>query len=254
MRFKLLTGLVPIWLLFSCDCVYQSEGILVDKESGVSLSDVQITVGEGEMQDTLRSDSEGHFKYEAISGFCEFKEFAFSGDRIKAKKLRIYDGHTDTLYLELLPEPILQEIKVDRFFSSQRTKDHFQLILRGENLREAQVEFSILNAENELLWQEEFRGWDFIGYALLDASKAEEEAYIQKRITEFFSDKNFEFPAIAQNDSSSFDEDYAVQDEWESIARDSTATGFKYLIGEERIMAIAYSKDLKKVVVYFSCC
>ena len=73
MKFKLLTALVPIWLLFSCDCVYQSEGILVDKESGVSLSDIQIMVGEGQMMDTLSSDSEGHFKYEVISSRCKKK-------------------------------------------------------------------------------------------------------------------------------------------------------------------------------------
>jgi hypothetical protein len=78
------------------------------------------------------------------------------------------------------------------------------------------------------------------------------EKYMRNRVKEFFDEKNFNYPAIKQDEV--FDEDYSDMEIWNDIKSDRTAIGFYYLIGEEDGRTIAYSKKTKKVVMYFNCC
>jgi hypothetical protein len=71
-------------------------------------------------------------------------------------------------------------------------------------------------------------------------------------LREFFGEKNFLAPAIKENEN--FDSDYSDKNIWFDIREDRTATGFSYSIGEEDSRKIAFSKKLKKVVLYFNCC
>ena len=77
-------------------------------------------------------------------------------------------------------------------------------------------------------------------------------AYIRKRMQHFFDDENFLIPAIKAAEE--FESQYSEKAYWESIKNDPKAIGFYYLIGEEDGRSIAYSKELKKVVMYFNCC
>ena len=85
-----------------------------------------------------------------------------------------------------------------------------------------------------------------------DPTSSETEDYIKNRIDNFFNEDNFHQPAISKNDS--YEEDYSKKDIWDDISSDETSVGFYYLIGEENGRHVAYSKKLKKVVVYFNCC
>ena len=86
----------------------------------------------------------------------------------------------------------------------------------------------------------------------IGASVKDQENFIKSRVLEFFDEKNFKTPAIKSDEV--FDEDYSDKDIWESIKNDKHAIGFYFLIGEEDGRSIAYSKRLKKVVLYFNCC
>jgi hypothetical protein len=75
---------------------------------------------------------------------------------------------------------------------------------------------------------------------------------IKKRVSSFFDDKNFIFPAI--NSSDIIDTDYSNSEIWNDIKSNPKALGFYYLIGDELGCKLAYSKKQKKIVKYFCCC
>lgn len=113
--------------------------------------------------------------------------------------------------------------------------------------------FQIVDENGIEILTEKYPANYLIGYGLDPGATIEEqENYIKKRVDEFFKGENFISPAIELE--SKFDEDESDYQIWNDIKSDSTAVGFLYLIGEESIKSIAYSKKMKKVVVYFSCC
>jgi hypothetical protein len=144
-------------------------------------------------------------------------------------------------------------------FSDVAHPDTFKLVVQGGNLLNAKITFKIVNYKGKQLYSEVFNSTDLIGYGLepdsiksAPPSNTQQEAYIRKRIKEFFTEENFTKPAIVKN--MPFDEDYSDKVVWKDIGSDRTAVGFNYLLGEEDGKSIAYSKKHRKVVLYFSCC
>jgi hypothetical protein len=147
----------------------------------------------------------------------------------------------------------LLENIVNRKFSDPTTKDKFSITIIGESLIKGMMVFQIVDANGSEILTEKYPANYLIGYGLNpDATVDEQENYIKKRVDEFFKDENFHSPAIELE--SKFDEDESDYQIWNDIKSDSSAVGFFCLIGEEGFQSIAYSKKLKKVVVYFSCC
>lgn len=140
------------------------------------------------------------------------------------------------------------------YFSSKQSPDTFRMVLNGENLTKAVVTFTILNPKGMVIYTVTFPAQYLIGYEILEENptRKQQEDVIKRRVKEFFLDKNFKSPAITADEE--FEEDYAEKSIWQDIKSDKTAIGFYYLIGEEDMRWIAYSKKIKKVVVYHNCC
>lgn len=159
---------------------------------------------------------------------------------------------------EISPEKseYLIENKVLHAFSDPAKKDEFRIIITGKSLLKGKVLFTITNPEGKNLLKEEFEanfllGYDFTGNI---NSKKETDAFITKRINEFFSEDRFSVPAIEEDEIFEDQSYYIDKETWDEIKANKQVIGFYYLLGAEDGRHIAFSKKKGKVVMYYNCC
>lgn len=150
----------------------------------------------------------------------------------------------------------LIENKKLRAFSNPEKKDVFFIAIKGKNLLDGKVIFTITSAEGKQLLKEEFDanylfGYDFTGDF---KSKKDTDAFIKKRIESFFEEKHFSVPAI-EDDVVFEDQEYYIDKEtWEEIKSNKQAISFHYRLGSEDGRHIAFSVKKQKAVMYYNCC
>jgi len=150
----------------------------------------------------------------------------------------------------------LVENKIMHAFSNPLKKDEFRITITGKSLLKGKALLTITSSEGKNLVREEFDanyllGYDFTGNI---NSKKETDAFIQKRIKDFFSEDKFSTPAI-EDDIVFEDQSYYIDKEtWEEIKANKQAIGFYYLLGAEDGRHIAFSKKKGKVVMFYNCC
>ncbi|WP_439881364.1 hypothetical protein ACSX1A_19815 [Pontibacter sp. MBLB2868] len=138
-------------------------------------------------------------------------------------------------------------------FSDPVKSDTFKIKLIGDSVQTATATLEIVSSEGELLYSDNFEANYLINYDLIDnATEAQKQEFILKRIKTFFSDENFKSPAIADN--MPFDPNYSDEEAWNTIKSDDKAIGFFYLLGKEDGRWLAYSHLKQKVVLYLNCC
>ena len=145
------------------------------------------------------------------------------------------------------------ELKIKRthLFSDPTQPDIFELNLSGNSLLKSKVHFTITNAVGKEIYSENITAADLeasMVYEMKNATATEKqrEAFIKKRLNEFFDDKNFSTPAIAPNDM--YAPSYGDEKAWNAIKNDPKSIGFNYLTGKENGQRIAYSKQKQKVM------
>jgi len=146
----------------------------------------------------------------------------------------------------------LMTIRADHVFSNTATKDHFVLIVSGKSVVDSKVRLSILTHDNRQIFTDSFKASDLLynydnGEGLNIKQK---DAIIRKRITHFFSDSCFIYPAIKIAEP--FFEDNSDKAAWLDIKSNKDAIGFVYSYGYEGTYAIAYSNKKKKAILYYS--
>jgi hypothetical protein len=150
----------------------------------------------------------------------------------------------------------LIENKILHTFSDPSKKDEFRIVITGKSLLKGKVLFTITSSERKNLWKEEFNGDFLLGYDFTGNinSQKETDAFIQKRIKEFFGKDRFSTPAI-EDDITFEDQSYYIDKEtWEEVKANKKAVGFYYLLGSEDGKHIAFSKKKGKVVMFYNCC
>jgi hypothetical protein len=148
---------------------------------------------------------------------------------------------------------VLYKSETLHYFSSTVDKDSFKIVVAGQSIKDGEFRFQIVTTDRQTILDESYPTTMLLGYGIKDNPTDKEiEDYIKTRIDNFFAEKNFHQPAISKDDT--FDEDYGKKEIWDDIIADQTSIGFYYLIGEEDGRHIAFSKKLKKVVLYFNCC
>ncbi|TYZ06764.1 hypothetical protein FY528_17025 [Hymenobacter lutimineralis] len=135
-------------------------------------------------------------------------------------------------------------------FSSPGHPDLFMLALRGTDLTTGEATFTITAADGTTIFREVLQAADLeasLVYSMTGptASKAEREAFIRKRMDEFFADKQFGKPAAAATEAAPADTDQAA---WEDLRKRPDAVYFRYLVGKEEQRRIAWSSLRKQVV------
>ena len=139
------------------------------------------------------------------------------------------------------------------YFSDPKQKDSFVIRLRGHSVLNGKLAFEIFDPHGKRIFREDFPARYFLNYDVNEpSSDSEKEAFILKRMKEFFKEENFSTPAI--KDSDTLNPEYADKAAWDDIKSDPTAVGFYFQLGQEDGRSIAYSKRDKKVTTYFNCC
>ncbi len=152
-------------------------------------------------------------------------------------------------------ETILLHYSTKQVFSDDIMPDSFSIKLVGSTLLKATVYFQIFNHQQKIIYRDSFPSIYLLDYTIEnDNPLTKKESYIKKRMKEFFSKQNFRLPAIGKNEK--FDTDYTqiLKSTWNEIQADPKRNGFYYYTDGENGKTIAFSKKLKKVVVYRACC
>lgn len=148
----------------------------------------------------------------------------------------------------------LRVVREKRNFSNpQGPPDAFQLVFRGPSLLEGTGEFTITNADGDVIFREMLTEADLeasLAYEMKkpDATRAERESCVRRRIDRFFVPSQFRTPAIEAK--AAFPTGVANLDQaaWNDLKQRPDAIGFEYLKGKEDQQRIAWS-PLKKQVV-----
>ncbi|GAB2769167.1 hypothetical protein HNQ93_000280 [Hymenobacter luteus] len=141
-------------------------------------------------------------------------------------------------------------------FSSPGSPDAFSLVLRGASVLTAEATLTITTAAGQVIFREVLSAPDLEAAMVYDmpgptATQAEREAYVHRRIREFFADQNFRRPAVAAAATFPAAADAPAGTDraaWDDLRRRPEAIGFQYLVGKEDRHTIAWSPLRKQVV------
>jgi hypothetical protein len=145
----------------------------------------------------------------------------------------------------------LKVVRKRHTFSAPATPDVFTLALRGPNLLSGEASFTITTASGQVIFREVLTAPDLEAALVYEmktptATQAEREAYVRRRMDEFFAEKNFQRPAIPA--SATYQPGLADRVAWDDLRRRPDARGFHYLVGKEDQRVIAWSPLRKQVV------
>lgn len=148
-----------------------------------------------------------------------------------------------------------EEIKeVTKPFSDLEKVDTFRVILTGDKPENMLLKFSIISHNGQQIYSQNFDGKTLIElYKQTVNLKKEDEqiAFIRQEFKLFFDDENFIEPAVTETE----EPDQFVPDKgFYSELKQSGLNGFKYRLGQENKVYIAWSEKEKKVKIYYKCC
>jgi hypothetical protein len=145
----------------------------------------------------------------------------------------------------------LKVVRKRHRFSSPSTEDEFKLVLRGPSLLAGEATFTITDSGGQIIFREVLSAADLEAAMVYEmknrtATQAEREAFVRRRMDEFFADKNFRTPAI--NDQEAHQPNLLDRATWEDLRRRPDAISFQYTLGKEDGRRIAWA-PLKREVV-----
>ena len=139
-------------------------------------------------------------------------------------------------------------------FSDLEKPDTFKIELRGRKPEEMVLNFTIKNFEGKEIYNAKLKGTDLLGSTdpNMDLSKEKDQVIFLKTIAgDFFADDNFLEPAVMPEDTA----DKNVPDKaFYNELKKSELNGFKYRLGKENNVYIAWSEKEQKVKIYYNCC
>ncbi|WP_460676159.1 hypothetical protein [Hymenobacter coalescens] len=145
----------------------------------------------------------------------------------------------------------LKAVRTRHLFSSPSAPDLFQLVLRGDSLLGSEATFTITAADGTVIFREALSSADLEASMVYEmtkpgATRQEREAYVRRRMDEFFAAKNFRKPAIGPKDV--FQSGTVERAVWDDLRQRPDAVSFQYLVGKEDSRRIAWSPLRKQVV------
>lgn len=143
---------------------------------------------------------------------------------------------------------------VAKSFSDLKTLDTFKIELTGRKPEEMVLNFTIKNAGGKEIYHAKIKGTELVSNTdpNVDLSKEKDQIIFLKTIADdFFSEDNFLEPAVMPEDKADkYTPDKALYEE----LKKSGLNGFKYRLGKENNLYIAWSEKEKKVKIYYNCC
>ncbi|WP_131557842.1 hypothetical protein [Pedobacter frigidisoli] len=143
---------------------------------------------------------------------------------------------------------------IAKSFSSLDKLDTFKIELTGRKPEDMVLTFSIKNALGKEIYNAKLKGTDLLGSTdpNVDLSKEKYQIIFLKTIADdFFAEDNFLEPAVIPEDKAdNYTPDKALYEE----LKKSGLNGFKYRLGKENNIYIAWSEKEQKVKIYYNCC
>lgn len=143
---------------------------------------------------------------------------------------------------------------IAKSFSNLNKLDTFKIELKGRKPEDMVLIFTIKKFDGKEIYNTELKGTDLLGSTdpNVDLSKEKDQIIFLKTIADnFFAEDNFLEPAVMPDDKA----DQYVPDKthYEEL-KVSELNGFKYRLGKENNIYIAWSEKEKKVKIYYNCC
>lgn len=150
----------------------------------------------------------------------------------------------------LTARSVLNTVRATHYFTSNKQKDNFVLLLQGPKILNSQARFIIINATGDTIRNEVMPATTLLSDRDLENPSAatirDKEIAILKAMNTFFSNDRFAQPAIPRAATQPTDVEGQV---WTAIRDDNKAVGFDYVGVGGRERRIAYAKELQRAVV-----
>ena len=141
-----------------------------------------------------------------------------------------------------------------RPFTDTLKQDTFKVFLRGDRPKNMELVFSITPAQGTPVYQKNLRASELIDNykETVELGKEKEQLkFINEELNLFFDEENFLEPAVTENeeaDKNTPDKKFFAE------LKKSGLNGFKYRLGKDKKIYIAWSVSEKKVLPYYECC
>ena len=150
--------------------------------------------------------------------------------------------------------PALRNKTVLRAFSDTTAQDTFKLVLEGDKPKDMALHFSITTPGGQTIYNTVLKASSLIENYKdnVDLGKEKKQLkFMQDEMGLFFDEENFLEPAVTadeQPDKNTPDKNFFTE------LKQSGVNGFKYRLGKESNLYIAWSQKEKKVKTYYECC
>lgn len=139
------------------------------------------------------------------------------------------------------------------FSRSEGPADAFRLVFRGPSVLVGTAEFTITDPSGQVIFREMLTEPDLEAALVYEiktptATRAEREAYVLRRIDQFFQPAQFQTPAVGPQATFPSHVENLNQTTWADLKRRLGTIGFDYLKGKEDRQRLAWS-SLKKQTI-----
>jgi DNA-binding response OmpR family regulator len=148
-----------------------------------------------------------------------------------------------------------KEVKqVTKPFSDTAKADTFRVVLVGSKPKEMQLSFSIITYNGKKIYQKDLKATELLNNYRENVDLKKDAAqlkFLHEELNQFLDEENFLEPAITdaeQPDQNTVDKAFYAE------LKKSGLNGFKYRLGKESQLYIAWSEKEQKVKVYYKCC
>ena len=148
-----------------------------------------------------------------------------------------------------------KEVKeITKPFSDLVQSDTFRVVLTGSKPKDMQLSFSIIAYNGKTIYQKNLKASEILDNykATVDLKKeAAQRKFLHEELNLFLDEENFLEPAVTESeqpDKNTADKAFYAE------LKESALNGFKYRLGKDSQLYIAWSQKEQKVKVYYKCC
>jgi hypothetical protein len=144
--------------------------------------------------------------------------------------------------------------QVTKAFSDPVKADTFRVVLSGSKPKDMLLSFRIIAFNGIEIYQKTLKATELINNYKQNVNLKKEDAqlkFLHDELNLFLEDENFLEPAVVENeqpDQNTRDKAFFAE------LKKSGLNGFKYRLGKDSQLYIAWSEKEKKVKVYYQCC
>lgn len=143
---------------------------------------------------------------------------------------------------------------ITQSFSNLKTLDTFKIELTGRKPEDMVLTFTITTDKGVEIYNTKIKGTELLGSTdpNVDLRKEKDQIIFIKTIaSEFFGEDDFLEPAVMPDDKA---DDYVPDKAFYEELKKNGLNGFKYRLGKENNIYIAWSEKEQKVKIYYNCC